>query len=100
MSASMKWRFLGHLQLLSKAKHSLTAMAKKEVCPRDEIADPPDTTVLPIGRPGFAEGSVSFRTLCGMQSSLVIFAPNRAIAWGPSQRRSTLETLCFSPAFP
>ena len=47
------------LQLLSKAKHSLTAMAKKEVCPRDEIADPPGTTVLPIDRHGFAEGSVS-----------------------------------------
>ena len=31
MSASMKWRHLGHLQPLSKAKYSLTAMAKKEV---------------------------------------------------------------------
>ena len=29
------------MQLLLKAKHSLTAMAQKEVCPRDEIADPP-----------------------------------------------------------
>ena len=49
MSASMKWRYLGHLQLLSKAKHSFIVMAKKEVCPRDEIADPPGTVVLPIG---------------------------------------------------
>ena len=44
MSASMEWRYLGHLQLLSKAKHSLTAMAENEVCPRDEIADPPGTS--------------------------------------------------------
>ena len=71
MSASMKWRHLGHLQPLSKAKHSLTAMAKKEVCPRDEIADPPGTAVLAIGIHGFAEGLVSFRTLCDVQSSLM-----------------------------
>ena len=80
---SMKWRSLGQMQLLSKTKHSLTTMAQKEVCPRDEIADPPSTAVLPIDRHSFAEGFVSFRTLCGVQSSLVRFAPNRAIAWGP-----------------
>ena len=36
--------------------------------------------VLPIDRRGFAEGFVSFSTLCDVQSSLVRFAPNRAIA--------------------
>ena len=82
MSASMKWPYFDHLQHLSKAKHSLTAMAKKEVCPRDEIVDPPGMDVLPIGRHGFAEGLVSFRTLCGVQPLVVRFAPNRAIAWG------------------
>ena len=76
VSASMKWRYLGHLQLLSKAKHSFTVMAKKEVCPRDEIAGPPGTVVLPINRHGFAEGLVSFCPLCGVQSSLVRFALN------------------------
>ena len=99
MSASMKWRYLGHLQLLSKAKHSLTAMAKKEVGPRDEISDPPGTSNIPIDRQDFAEGLVSFRTLYGVQSSLVIFAPNRAIAWGPPQWQAPLETLCFNPTF-
>ena len=99
MSASMKWRYLGHLQLLSKVKHSSTAMAQNEVYPRTERADPPGTTVLPIDRRGFAEGLVSFRTLCGVQSSLVRFAPNRAIAWGPPQWQAPLETLCFIPAF-
>ena len=70
---------------MSKSKHSLTAMAKKEVCPRDEIADPPGMDVLPIDMHDFDEGLVSFRTLYGVQSSLVRFAPNRAIAWGPPQ---------------
>ena len=63
MSASMKRRCLGHLQPFSKAKHSLTAMAKKKVCPRDEIADPPGMVVLPIDIYGFDEGLVLFRTL-------------------------------------
>ena len=66
-------------------KNSLTAMAKKEVCPRDEIADLPGKAVLLIDIHDFAEGLVSFRTLCGVQSSLVRFAPNRAIAWSPPQ---------------
>ena len=73
------------MQLFSKAKHSLTAMAQKEVCPRDEIADPLGTAVLPTDRHGFAEDLVSFCTLFGVQSSLIRFAPNRAIAWGSSQ---------------
>ena len=59
----MKWRHLGHLQLISRAKHPLSAMAQKEVCPRDETAGPPVTNVLPIDRYDFAEGCVSFRTL-------------------------------------
>ena len=84
---------------MSKAKRYLTAMAKEEVCPRDEIADPPGMAVLPIGIYGFDEGLLSFRTLCGVQSSLVRFAPNRAIAWGPPQPQASLETLCLSPAF-
>ena len=59
----MKWRYLGLFQLLSKAKHSLTAIAKEEVCPRDEIADPPGMAVLPVDIYGFDEGLVYFRTL-------------------------------------
>ena len=82
---SMEWRYLCYLQLVSKAKHPLTPMAKEEVCPRDEIADPPGMAVLPIDIYGFDEGLVSFRTLCGVQSSLVRFAPNQAIDWGPLQ---------------
>ena len=75
--------------VVKKAKQSLTAMVQKEVCQRDEIADPPGTAVLPIDRHSFAEGFVSFRTLCSVQSSLARFAPNRAIAWGPPQRQAS-----------
>ena len=59
------------MHLSSKAKHFFTAMAQNEVCPRDEIEDPPGTAVLPIDRHGFGEGLVSFSTLCCVQSSLV-----------------------------
>ena len=48
ISPSMEWRYLCYLQLVSKAKHPLTPMAKEEVCPRDEIADSPGMAVLPI----------------------------------------------------
>ena len=61
------------------------SLAKEEDCPRDEIADPSGMAVLPIDLYGFDEGLVSFCTLCGAQSPLVRFAPNRAIAWGPPQ---------------
>ena len=53
--------------------------------------------VLPIDIHGFDEGLVSFRTMCGVQSSLVRFAPNRAIAWGPPESQASLETLVFKP---
>ena len=81
-------RFGPYAAVVKKGKHSLTAMAQKEVCPRDEIADPLGTAVLPIHKHCFAEGFVSFRTLCGVQSSLVRFAPNSAIAWGPPHRQA------------
>ena len=66
-----------------KARQLVEAMVDAEACPRDEITDPPGTVMLPIDRHGFAESLVSFRTLCGVQSSLVIFVPNRSTPWGP-----------------
>ena len=89
----------GSFAAFFKGQNSLTAMAKKEVCPRDELADPPGMAVLPNDTYGFGEGLVSFRTLCGVQSSLVRFTPNRAIAWGPPQPLAWLETPCLIPAF-
>ena len=98
MSASMKWRYWAICSFCLRQNIFLTAMAKMEFCPRDEIANPPDTANIPIDRHDFAEDLMSFRTLCGVQSSLVRFAPKRAIFWGPPQWQAPLETLCFSPA--
>ena len=82
MSASMKWRYLGYLQLLSKA---VTAMVEMEVSPQDEMANPQGIKVFAVERPGLPEDFVSFPALCGVQSSPLVFAPNLPIVWGPLQ---------------
>ena len=84
MSASVKWRYLGHLQLLPKA---VAAMAEMEVSPQEEMADPQGMkTVFAVERPGLPEDFVSFPALCGVQSSPLVFAPNLPIVWGPLQQ--------------
>ena len=55
MSASMKWRYLGHLQLLSKA---VAAIAEIEVRPREEMANPRGMKVSAVERPGLPEDFV------------------------------------------
>ena len=79
MSASMKWRYLGYLQLLSKA------VAEMEVSPHEEMANPQGMEVFAVERPGLPEGFVSFPALCGVQSSPLVFAPNLPIVCGPLQ---------------
>ena len=52
---------------MSKAKNPLTPMAKEEVCPRDEIADPPGMAVLPIDIYGFDRfGVFSYTVWCAI----------------------------------
>ena len=82
MSASMKWRYLGHLQPLSKA---VAAMTEMEVSPQKEMADPQGIKVFAVERPGLPEEFVSFPAMCGVQSSPLVFAPNMSIVWGPLQ---------------
>ena len=82
MSASMKWRYLGHMQLLSKA---VAAMAEMEVSPQEEIADPQGMEVFAVERPGLPKYFVSFPALCGVQSSPLVFAPNLPFVRGPLQ---------------
>ena len=82
MSASMKWRYLGLLQLLSKA---VAALAEMEVSPQEEMANPQEMNVFAVKRPGLLEDFVSFPALCGVQSSPLVFAPNLPIVWGPLQ---------------
>ena len=82
MSASMKWRYSGHLQLLSKA---VAAMAEMEVSSQGEMANPQGMEVFVVERPGLPEDFVSFPALCGVQSSPLVFAPNLSTVWGPLQ---------------
>ena len=82
MSATMKWRYLDHLLLLSKA---VAAMAEKEVSPEEEMANPQGMKVFAIERPGLPEDFVYFPALCGVQSSPLVFAPNLPFVRGPLQ---------------
>ena len=82
MSASMKWRYLGYLQLLSK---NVAAMAEMEVSPQEEIANTEGVKVFAVERPGLPEDFVCFPALCRVQSSLLVFAPNFPVVWGPLQ---------------
>ena len=79
----MKLRYLGYVQLLSKA---VAAMAEMEVSPQEEMANPQVMKVFTVARPGLPEDFVSFLALCGLQSSPLVFAPNLPIVWGPLQR--------------
>ena len=82
MSASMKWRYLEHLQLLSKAA---AAMAEMEVSPQEGMANPEGMKVFAVERPGLSEDFVYFLALCGVQSSPLVFAPNLPFVRGPLQ---------------
>ena len=82
MSASMKWNYLGYLQLLSKA---VAAMVEMEVSPQEGMANPQGMKVFAVERPRLPEDFVSFLALCGVQSSPLVFAPNLPIVWGPLQ---------------
>ena len=94
MSASMKRRHLGHLQLLSRRDESplTVVVAEIEVSRQDKIANPQDVKDL---RHIFPEGFVSFRPLCGVQSSPLVLAPNRAFVCGLLQGQAPGGTLCF-----
>ena len=70
------------MQLLSKA---VAVMAEMEVSPQEEMANPQGMKVFAVGRHGLPEGFVHFPALCGVQSSLLVFVPNKPIFWGPLQ---------------
>ena len=69
----MKWRYLSHLQLLSKA---VAAMAGMEVSSQEEMSNPQGMKVFAVERPGLPEDFMSFPALCGVQSSPLVFVPN------------------------
>ena len=82
MSASMKWSHFGHWQLLSRA---VAVIGEMEASPQEEMANPQGMKVFAVERNGLPEDFVSFPALCGVQSSPLVFVPNRPIAWGPLQ---------------
>ena len=78
----MKWGHLNHFQFLSK---TVAVMAEMEVCPQEEMANPQGMQVFAVERRGLPQEFVPFRALCGVQSSPLVFAPNRPIVRGPLQ---------------
>ena len=51
-------------------------MAEIEVRPQEEMADPQGIQVFAVERSGLPEDFVYFPTLCGVQSSPLVFPPN------------------------
>ena len=98
MSASMPWYHLGHLQLLSRAVSPFTVVTEKEVNPQDNMSKPQGVKVFTVERHGLLEDFVHIRSLCDVQSSPLVFAPNRAFVCGPLQRQAPGKTLCFMSA--
>ena len=60
-------------------------MAEVEVSPQEGMANPQGIKVFAVERHGLPEDFVYFRSPCGVQSSPVVFVPNRPIVWGPLQ---------------
>ena len=73
--------YLGHLQLLSRAVEAV--MAEMEVSPQEEMANPQGIKVFVVKIYGLPEYVVYFPALCGVQSSPLVFVPNRPIVWSP-----------------
>ena len=60
-------------------------MAEMEVSPQEKMANPQGMEVFAVERPGFLDFFLSFPALCGVQSSPLVFVPNRPIVWDPLQ---------------
>ena len=57
----------------------MTGMAAMEVSPQGEMTDQQDMKVFAVERHELPEDFVSFRAMCGVQSSPLVFAPQRGI---------------------
>ena len=54
-------------------------MAEIDVSPQEEMANPQGMKVFTVERPGLLEDFMYFPALCGVQSSSLVFVPNRPI---------------------
>ena len=57
----------------------MTGVAETEVSSQEEMDKPQDMKVFAVERHGLPGDFVYFRSLCGVQSPPLVFAPNRAI---------------------
>ena len=65
----MKWRYLGHLQLLSNA---VAAMAKIEVSPQEEMANSQGMKLFAVEIPELPEDFEYFPALCLKKKLLLL----------------------------
>ena len=66
-------------------------MTEMEVSPQEKITNPQGVKMFAVERHGLPEGFVYFPALCGVQSSPLVFVPNRLIVFGRHR-----ESLCVS----
>ena len=62
-------------------------MAEMEVSPQEKMANPQEMKVFVVERHGLPEDFVYFPAQCGVQSSPLVFVPNRPIVWDPLQQQ-------------
>ena len=74
----------------------LTTMAEMEVSPQDDVVNPQDIKVFAVERHGRPRDFVYSRSLCGMQSWPLVFAPNHKFGYGPLQVQAPEDTFCFA----
>ena len=58
-------------------------MAEMDVNPQKEMTNPQGMKVFAVEGHGLPEDFVYFPVLCTVQSSPLVFVPNRQIVWGP-----------------
>ena len=75
-----------------------TVVADLEVSPQDRMANPKGLKVFAVERYELPNVFVSCRALCDVQSSPLVFAPNRVFGCGPLQGKAPGGTLCLMSA--
>ena len=73
-------------------------MAEVEVSPQHEVTNSQDMKVFAVEKHVLPEDFEYFRNLRRVQSSPLVFAPNRAFGCGPLQGQAPGVTLCFMSA--
>ena len=64
---------------------AVAVMAEMGVSPQEQMSNPQGMKVFAVERHGLPEVFGSFPALCGVQSSPLVFIPNRPIVWDPLQ---------------